>query len=89
MNKRELIKIASEQSGVPQQTLHYCLEILLENMKNVLNSGQCITLSNFGTFRVKNQEERYIRNPKTNELVHVDSKLKISFKTSPGMYLKK
>lgn len=88
MNKKELIKIASETSGVSQQTLHACLEILLNTMSTELTNGKSLTFSNFGTFKAKVQKERFVRNPKNGEISLVKSKIKISFRISPGIYRK-
>ena len=88
MNKKELIKKASAASGIPQQTIHTCFEIVLDSMAEALNEGHAITISNFGTFRVKELEERLVRNPKNGLTSVADKKLRISFKTSPGLYRK-
>lgn len=88
MNKKELIRKASATSGVPQQTLHNALEIIIETMSEELNNGNPVTFSNFGTFTVKNQDARLVRNPKNGVKSILEPRLKISFKTSPGIYRK-
>lgn len=88
MNKKQLIKITSETSGVPQQTLHAYLEILLNAMSTELTKGNSLTFSNFGTFKAKKQDERFVRNPKNGQVSLEKAKIKISFKASPGIYRK-
>lgn len=86
MNKRQLIRKAATSSCVSQDVLRKCLDILLNTMTDELNNGNFITLSNFGTFKVKEQTQRSVRNPKSGEKKLIEPGIKISFKTSPGIY---
>ncbi|MDR2949103.1 MAG: HU family DNA-binding protein [Prevotella sp.] len=58
MNKRELVNIAADKSGIPKQTLHMYLDLFIESMAQTINDGNSITFSNFGTFRVTDAKER-------------------------------
>ncbi|MFR9164952.1 MAG: HU family DNA-binding protein [Dysgonomonas sp.] len=89
MNKKEIVSIAAEISGLPKQTLHKYFDILIESTAIAINEGKPVTISNFGTFKVKEQKERYVTNPQNGERVLTPAKKKVVFKTSPGLIKKK
>jgi DNA-binding protein HU-beta len=84
MDKRELIKAASIDSGLIQNDVRRSLESVLKCMMTALENGESISLNNFGTFSVKEMKARNSRNPSTGESIVVPSKKVIKFKIAPA-----
>jgi nucleoid DNA-binding protein len=49
-------------------------------MREEFMSGHDVTVSGFGSFKVKTRAAREARNPKTGESVHVDEQRTVTFK---------
>ena len=82
MNKAELIKIISEESGISRNEANLALESLLENIKNSLFQGERVSLVGFGSWSVANRAAREGRNPQTGQIIRIESKSVIKFKAS-------
>ena len=82
MNKTELVKIISEESGITRNEAKLALESLLENIKISLNKGERVSLVGFGSWSVYLREAREGRNPQTGKTIHIASKSVVKFKAS-------
>ena len=71
MNKTELINRAAESCGLRKKDAERFTETLLSLMKDTLAAGERVTLTNFGTFEVRQREARVGRNPKTGQAVEI------------------
>lgn len=63
MNKAELIKVISKQTGETQVATGKSLETVLQAIADSLKSGNNVTLMGFGTFRVVHRAARKGVNP--------------------------
>jgi nucleoid DNA-binding protein len=61
------------------------IQIFLDQVVEELASGNRLELRNFGVFEPRIQSARKARNPRTNEVVHVDSKAVVAFKAGKEM----
>ena len=52
MNKNEFVNEVNAKSGLSKKDCKLCLETMLEVIKSALQSGDSVTLSNFGKFSV-------------------------------------
>lgn len=61
------------------------LRQVLEEIADVLVSGENVKLSSFGTFEVRRKKERIGRNPKTKEEVPITPRRVVTFRASQVM----
>ena len=82
--KKDLIAEIHEKIDVPKDKIKLILEIALDSMNDIFTQdkpGIRLEIRNFGVFEVKKTKPKpKARNPKTNEIVHVPARRKISFK---------
>ena len=83
MNKEELIKELSNHLFDKQQA-KIAVDTTLEIIKNSLQNGEKVVLSNFGTFKVRQSAPLVIKNPK-GQTVEVPSKARVRFKPSENI----
>lgn len=81
MNKAELVKALSMESGLSKVDSEKALNSFICVVERTLSSGEDVTLAGFGTFQVKRSPEiRNGRNFKTGELMIIPSKNSVKFK---------
>lgn len=71
MNKDELIRSASANSGIPICHLEKTLEAIEEAVIGALEAGERVKLVGFGTWEAKHRAPRTGRNPQTGERVEI------------------
>jgi len=86
MNKSELINAIAEQANLSKVDAGRSLDALIKTIETTLKAGNSIALVGFGTFAVKNREERTGRNPQTGQEITIAASRVPSFK--PGKALK-
>ena len=87
MTKTELVTHVAQR--LPYMTLkdaEVVLDTIFESMAEALAQGEKVEIRGFGSFKVKNREERQGRNPRTGESVHVPAKKFPSFKIGKDLY---
>ncbi len=67
LTKAHIIDSVIEQNGYTRKKSIETVEILLELIKQSLESGDDVLISGFGKFCVKNKKKRRGRNPATRE----------------------
>ena len=88
MVRSELIERLSRRSGhLAGRDVELGVEVMLEQMAQVLASGERIEIRGFGAFTTRIHPSRLTRNPRTGEPVMVPSKRVIRFK--PGAELRR
>jgi integration host factor subunit alpha len=70
------------EDATKKETEEY-VEMLLERMKEIFESGDELKVSGFGKFIVRHKEARTGRNPKTGEEVPIPERKVLRFKISP------
>lgn len=55
---------------------------MFEEMTEALEAGENVKLSSFGTFEIRNKNERMGRNPKTKEEIPISARRVVSFHPS-------
>ena len=87
ITKSELIEnIARKQSHLAYKDVELAVKGILEEMSNVLSSGDRIEIRGFGSFNLHFRAPRVGRNPKTGDSVHLPGKHVPHFK--PGKVLR-
>ena len=82
LTKADIIESVYNQLGFPKKQSVKITEILLEIIKESLESGEDVLVSGFGKFQVKAKKERRGRNPATNEDLILKSRRVVKFKCS-------
>ncbi len=82
LTKEELVCAIAEANGYPRNRSVELVEILLEQIKFKLASGEDVLISGFGKFCVKERRQRRGRNPATGEDMMQDARRVVTFKCS-------
>jgi integration host factor subunit alpha len=72
----------SDQVGYPKNHSSEIVDILLEIIKNSLQSGDDVLISGFGKFCIKDKKERKGRNPATGEDMILEPRKTVTFRYS-------
>jgi DNA-binding protein HU-beta len=69
MQKTEFIKAVAEKAGdgISQKQTKQVIEAAINVITETLQKGEKVTLTGFGTFEVRNRQEREGVNPQTRE----------------------
>ena len=86
MTKKEIAIRVSDKTGIKQIVTKKIIQKTLDEIVDILATGQTIELRNFGVFKVKSRKPRTARNPRTGESVPVPAKKSVAFK--PGLVMK-
>lgn len=78
MQKTDFIKAVAERTGISQKETRQTVDAALEVIAEALKNGQKVTLTGFGTFEVRQRQEREGVNPQTR------AKIKIPATKTPG-----
>ena len=85
VTKRELCERIAKKTNQPQVVTKEIIQHFLDQITDELAAGNRLELRNFGVFETRLQPARKARNPRTNEVVHVDPKAVVSFKVGKAM----
>ncbi len=85
LTKVQIVDTIQDHFGFPRKRCNELLEILLEIMKNKLESGEDIMVSGFGKFCVNEKKERKGRNPATGEDLMLPKRRVVTFQCSQGL----
>ncbi len=78
MQKTDFIKAVAERTGVSQKETRTVVDAALDVIAEALKRGEKVTLTGFGTFEVRQRQEREGVNPQTR------AKIKIPATKTPG-----
>ena len=87
MTKADIVAAIYEKVGISKTESSDVVESVFEVLKEVLENGEEVKISGFGTFRVKDKSPRKGRNPQTGEGITITARSVLRFK--PGQVLKK
>ena len=73
MNRSELLQKISNDTMISKKEADRVLDIIKFAVINSLRKGNKVTLVGFGTFSTLKKAERIARNPKTKQLIKVES----------------
>ena len=85
MNKLELIRTASEKSGVSRAETTKVLAAILETIKESLKKDEPVRLQELGSFNVKKQKARNGDNPSSKKMMVIPAKKVIRFNPSKNI----
>ncbi len=85
MNKSDLTRTLSKEYDLPAMKAEEIVDLVFEAMAKALVGGDRIEIRGFGAFSVKEYEGYTGRNPKTGELIAVESKKLPFFKVGKDL----
>ena len=88
MNKGDLIKAISDQSGITKAQATDALNAVVGSISGALASGEKVTLVGFGTFSVSKRAARNGRNPQTGAVIKIKAKKVAKFKAGKELSAK-
>ena len=71
MTRADIAIRIHQQVGVSIEEAAKLLDQILELLKNILQTGESISLPGFGKFTVRNKRARPGRNPRTGEAIEI------------------
>jgi DNA-binding protein HU-beta len=86
MNKTEIAKAITDESGLAVKDSEEFLQAFVEVVEKALAEGDDVVLVGFGTFSVAERSARIGRNFKTGKAIQVPASKTVKFK--PGKSLK-
>ena len=82
--KKDLVDSVHQKINLPKSKIRVIIDIFFDSMTDIFKKNQSNTrleIRNFGVFEVKPTKAKpKARNPKTNKIIYVPSRRKISFK---------
>ena len=78
MQKTDFVKSVAERASVSQKEAKQVIDAALDIITESLKGGEKVTLTGFGTFEVRQRQERQGVNPQTRQ------KIKIAATKTPG-----
>jgi integration host factor subunit alpha len=81
----DLAEAIYEEIGLSRKDSNELLEMVLDEISDNLISGKEVKISSFGTFTLREKNERIGRNPKTGKEVPITPRRVISFRPSQMM----
>lgn len=87
MRKQDLIKEVASRSNQPESISGAVINATFDAIRDSLASGQEVTITGFGSFRITERAAREGRNPQTREKIVIPAGKSPSFR--PGTQLKR
>ena len=82
LTKAEIIEAIQKENGYSRKQSPEITEILLEIIKQTLESGEDVMISGYGKFQVKTKKGRRGCNPSTGEGLILSPRRVVTFKSS-------
>ena len=82
MTKADIAEKIQASTGMSKKESAEMTETVFSIMKNTLESGETLKISGFGSFIVKQKNNRRGRNPQTGEAITIEARRILTFKPS-------
>jgi integration host factor subunit alpha len=79
------LAIYDRVEGISRREAKRLTDFVIDEMVSTLVSGETLKLHDFGSFVVRNKQERSGRDPRTGEPVPIEARRVVVFKASPNM----
>lgn len=86
LTKADLAEDLADAFGFSKRESAELVDKFFEQVSEVLISGECVKISGFGNFELRDKSARPGRNPRTGEEVEVEARRVVTFK--PGQKLR-
>jgi nucleoid DNA-binding protein len=85
MNYSGLYKKVAQTTGKPQDEVKQVVQATMEAITESLARGEAVRFSGFGSFTIKDVNERIHFNPRSKERTTIPAKRKVKFKSYRGL----
>ena len=85
--KADLVERVYKKVGFTRQDAMEAVEIILNEIKIVLASGQDVRISGFAGFHLRDKNARNARNPRSGEPVRIRARRVLTFKPSQQLLI--
>ena len=85
MNKREISEHIAKKLEIKKFEAYQFIDFLIEVMADSLDDGKKIVISNFGTFKVVQRNEKRVINPNDQEAMIIPAKKILKFLPSKNL----
>ncbi len=82
LTKADIADHLFQQLGINVREAKDLVDAVFDELKQTLESGQVVKLSNFGNFELREKKQRPGRNPKTGEPVAIAPRRVVTFRAS-------
>ena len=82
MTKADIVEKIHANTGMTQKESMEMVEAVFSIMKSTLETGETLKISGFGSFVVKQKNDRRGRNPQTGETITIEARRILTFKPS-------
>ena len=82
LTKAELADLLVEKVGLNKRESKDMVECFFEEIRLALERGDCVKLSGFGNFQLRDKPQRPGRNPKTGEEIPITARRVVTFHSS-------
>jgi len=82
MTKADIVEKLHTSTGMSKKESIEMLEAVFSIVKSTLEQGETLKISGFGSFVVKQKNDRRGRNPQTGESITIDARRVLTFKPS-------
>jgi len=79
MNRKAMTKAIKESTGCSQKTIEEVLNSFIDNLTNELSNGGSFSWVGFGSFSVRESQERQGRKPSTGEVITIPASKRVKF----------
>ena len=74
MNKAELVKVVSNETGITKKDAGNVVNAIIDSITDALSNGEKVTLVGFVTFQLIEKKARRGVNPQTGETIQIPAK---------------
>jgi len=82
MTKADIVEQVYQKIGFSKKEASELVELVFNELKNQLVTGDKVKISGFGNFTVKEKKERVGRNPQTGDQIKISARRVLTFKPS-------
>ena len=86
LTKADMAESLFDELGLNKREARELVDMLFEDLRGALSSGEQVKLSGFGNFDLRDKNQRPGRNPKTGEEIPITARRVVTFR--PGQKLK-
>ncbi len=81
LTKANLAECLADQIGLNKRESKEFVDMFFEEIRSALETGDCVKLSGFGNFELRDKKERMGRNPKTGKEIPITPRRVVTFKS--------
>ena len=88
LTKADIVNEVFKKLGSKRSQAVEAVDLVFETMKKVLERGERLKISGFGSFNPRDKKTRVGRNPKTGEQLKISARRVVTFRASPVLKAK-